>query len=401
MTTKKILIALVAAAAAAPAWAQVPDDPQTALNGDCGSFRNVSVYGKDNRTDYCSRDAVLRGLADSVVSLFNSGGLTRNGTTTLMNSPDHVSAGQRFSDEPAAAFCTGFLVGDDLVATAGHCVKDHPAAPAAGGKPSKSCAENLNMGDYCENIKFVFGFRKELGGFLPASVPAANVYSCASVVLHSKKSGPDYTIVRLDRKVTDRMPLAINRGNAGLSAGVPLIVMGHPSGLPLKIADDAEVTGTGDVYVNNGGTQLKWSDKRYSFLTNLDTFHGNSGSPVFNARTLLVEGILVSGDGDYEPDPDNPGSTRVSTYTQAGHNPNLGQGVGEVCTKISVPARAIPANGREKTMLELDRKANGDLYGALLRRLKKAAAAGSPSGIIPIPNYVPPPSASQPHVTFI
>ena len=62
--------------------------------------------------------------------------------------------------------------------------------------------------------------------------------------------------------------------------------MGHPSGLPLKYADGARVFETENDY----------------FSTNLDTFGGNSGSPVFNADTLEVEGILVRGDTDYVMD---------------------------------------------------------------------------------------------------
>jgi V8-like Glu-specific endopeptidase len=59
--------------------------------------------------------------------------------------------------------------------------------------------------------------------------------------------------------------------------------MGHPSGLPMKYADGAKVFGNFDNY----------------FSTNLDTFGGNSGSPVFNAKTNEVVGILVRGDIDY------------------------------------------------------------------------------------------------------
>jgi V8-like Glu-specific endopeptidase len=35
------------------------------------------------------------------------------------------------------------------------------------------------------------------------------------------------------------------------------------------------------------------------FVTNLDTFEGNSGSPVIDAQTGLVEGILYEGKEDF------------------------------------------------------------------------------------------------------
>ena len=50
-----------------------------------------------------------------------------------------------------------------------------------------------------------------------------------------------------------------------LSLDTPLVVIGHPSGLPTKIADGA--------WVRN-------NESEYYFVTNLDTFGGNSGSAV-------------------------------------------------------------------------------------------------------------------------
>ena len=35
------------------------------------------------------------------------------------------------------------------------------------------------------------------------------------------------------------------------------------------------------------------------FVANLDTYGGNSGSPVFNAASYKVEGILVRGENDF------------------------------------------------------------------------------------------------------
>lgn len=389
-------------ALAAPAAAQ--GDPQADLYGDCGMLRKVSIYGDDNREEYCAKDLVIRSLADSVAGLFKdgSGATERDGRFYFSQRPlsrsQRLSAGQRFADQPAAAFCTGFLVGDDLVVTAGHCVKDHlpaPGAPrdhAAGGcreNPDHPAQPSLNQGEFCGDILFVFGFRKDLGGVIPRSVDASQVFRCRQVVKHSLAGGPDYTVVRLDRKV-GRVPLAIDRNGSGLAENKGLFVIGHPSGIPLKIAGDARVTAAGrDVTVNDRmGTPVKWVDGGHSFMANLDTFGGNSGSPVFNARTLLVEGILVKGDSDYEADPDSPGQRRVSTFSALGGAANLGEGVGEVCTKISQVADKVPATGREAQLLEMNRKAGGNLYRRLLEGLiKRAEAAPRPTFI---PNYVPP-----------
>ena len=40
------------------------------------------------------------------------------------------------------------------------------------------------------------------------------------------------------------------------------------------------------------------------FTANLDTFGGNSGAPVFDMNTGLVEGIVVRGESDFNYDSD-------------------------------------------------------------------------------------------------
>ncbi len=65
--------------------------------------------------------------------------------------------------------------------------------------------------------------------------------------------------------------------------GDNIVVIGHPSGLPTKIAGGANIRSVNSVY----------------FQANLDTYGGNSGSAVFNADTGLLEGILVRGERDY------------------------------------------------------------------------------------------------------
>ena len=68
------------------------------------------------------------------------------------------------------------------------------------------------------------------------------------------------------------------------TVGGNLGVIGYPSGLPVKIAFGDET-----VLMRKEGPWL---------IANLDTYGGNSGSPVFNAQGE-VEGILVRGAVDY------------------------------------------------------------------------------------------------------
>lgn len=404
----KKIFALLILANAAPAFAQ-GQDLQTDLYGNCGNLVNVSIYGRDNREEYCAKDVMIRDLADSVAGFFTDGSsvtlsrLPYVYERTTLGASQGLAAGQRFSDQPAAAFCTGFLVGPDLIATAGHCVKDHPAwDTSAPADHAAACQQNLRQGAFCENTRVIFGFRKELGGQLRRSAPPEDVYKCVRVISHSLSGGPDYALIKLDRPVRGRRPLAVNRSNAGLGQRTPLFVIGHPSGLPLKIAADAVVISSGvDVYVHRNGMSRKWSDNGYSFVTNLDTFHGNSGSPVFNLNTLLVEGILVKGDNDYVPAPDGSGN-QDAVYPQETGGSEMGKGVGEVCTKISVPAANIPVTDRERTMLELNRRSGNRLYPVMMEMLERRLMEQRQSQpqIMPIPNYVPP-AQQKPDVQWI
>lgn len=70
-----------------------------------------------------------------------------------------------------------------------------------------------------------------------------------------------------------------------------MVVIGHPSGLPLKITDRAVSLPSA-------------FNSRTFFRVNSDTFAGNSGSPVINRKSGVVEGILVRGEQDYRYIPD-------------------------------------------------------------------------------------------------
>lgn len=175
--------------------------------------------------------------------------------------------GERFTDQPNPGMCSGFLIAPDLVLTAGHCV---------------------DLPNFCSEYRWVFDFKvnpetKKAG----VDIKEENIYKCQKVVsnLLSMPLGLDYAIVKLDRKVTGREPLEI-RNDTKVQNNTSLLVIGSPSGLPLKVAD---------------GAKVRANTHPYYFNANLDTFQGNSGSAVFNAETGVVEGILVRGEEDFVP----------------------------------------------------------------------------------------------------
>jgi hypothetical protein len=222
------------------------------------------IYGADDRKDIFEADPYARKLARSVAGVFGELAPAENGMVTLpldaYKTYFSLCQGEKFFDQPVGSFCTASLVAPDLVLTAGHC------APSAASCPGKT---------------FVFGFEMGKNGEWPAKVPAADVYSCKEIVASSNGDTRDFAVIRLDRPVLDREPLAIDRSSAP-AAGESVFVIGTPLGLPLKVADGAHVR----------------SVEADSFMTDLDTFGGNSGSPVFSARTGLLEGILIAGGQD-------------------------------------------------------------------------------------------------------
>jgi V8-like Glu-specific endopeptidase len=231
------------------------------------------LYGPDTRKDiYQVRDPRVVKLADSSVAFFKFWdlGSDNDGRISVSSKPlqksQNLCDGQAFAQQPTSPYCSGSLVAPDIVMTAGHCVKNSLV---------------------CFGIKIAFGYSVRSEGAMPDDLAASDIYGCKEVI-HSQSGDneADFALIRLDRPVTDHAPLALDRTGAPRK-GDPVLAMGYPSGLPLKVADGASIRSVGNT----------------DFLANLDTFSGNSGSPVFNATTGLIEGIVVEGDTDYEKRP--------------------------------------------------------------------------------------------------
>ncbi len=230
--------------------------------------RESVVYGEDNRVDvYQSSNLVYKKMAASTAAMIPARNLEISGENYLVKGGtlvgDGVCSDEKFAKQQTAAMCTGFLVGPDLLLTAGHCIK--------------------SMAD-CESNAWVFDYSNTIAERSEFKINQKDVYTCTQIISRSldRETQNDFALVKLDR-VTDRVPLSY-RKTGEISRNAKLLVIGHPSGLPTKIAD---------------GAYVRAIDNSYFFQANLDTFGGNSGSPVFNVKTGLVEGILVRGETDY------------------------------------------------------------------------------------------------------
>lgn len=266
-------------------------------------FANISprvIYGDDNRVDIYQVERVdVREIADSTVALVQSKNLSKQADgqiklkTVSFGLDNGLCADEPFYTQPTAAFCSGFLVGDDLVATAGHCIRATD----------------------CKKTNFVFGFKMNDATSAQDLVSESEVYGCKEVVARELTNDQDYSLVRLDRPVRGHRILKLQ--DHPVNPGDSVYVVGHPSGLPTKVADGATVRAQTGAF----------------FRTNTDTYGGNSGSAVFNAQTNEVVGILVRGETDFIYD-----SVRKCTRSKVCESNSCG---GEDVTNIEYINQAI------------------------------------------------------------
>jgi hypothetical protein len=310
-------------------------------------FEIQSVFGRDSRTD---AENVRRSLANrnspqnvarfgfrvdetavmnnmkSVMALMHQERLQdlRNGRTRIVPEATYkakknlcnADIGRRFHDQPVAAHCTGFLVAPNIVATASHCLRAVPLS----------------------ETRFVFGYTDNA-----LTVNNSEVYRGERVIravpaLDSPLGdrNPDWALIELVVAVpSDAHPPVKIRARGSITWGEELYAVGHPDGLPLKYIDGAFVKS------NPAGPY---------FVSNLDTFHGNSGSPVFNARTGLLEGILVRGGADYDRRGEGEQACNIAKVCDMNRlcEIDIGGGSdccrGEECTRVSEFIREIPAD---------------------------------------------------------
>jgi hypothetical protein len=186
----------------------------------------------------------------------------------------------------------------------------------------------------CNDIKMVFGYAIKTQGQNPSAVDPSEVYSCKSIVAYNQDdNGTDYAILKLDRPVPNHEPLPVNRA-ADIKEGTRLFVIGHPVGLPVKVAGGASV--------RNVHTYADY------FQANLDTYGGNSGSAVFNEETGLIEGILVRGGTDFKVKNPLFGS-KCRTSVKVSDEEGRGEGV----TSIAAVLKYIPLPGQETPPVEI------------------------------------------------
>jgi hypothetical protein len=128
-----------------------------------GQQGGALIYGADDRLEwYQLTTARQQQLANATSGLFQSGQVTAQpgggyqvDTSGSFGADYSLCSSEPYRQQPSSAFCSGFLVGDDLMVTAGHCID------------AASCA----------GTTFVFGFHMEDASTVRAQVPAEDVYT--------------------------------------------------------------------------------------------------------------------------------------------------------------------------------------------------------------------------------
>jgi hypothetical protein len=238
-----------------------------------GELTASVVYGDDDRVEVFNHpDEDLQRIAkESIVALIPDFRISEDpesdGTYALFTESlkdlHGLCADELFGNQPTAAACSGVLIDDDLVLTAGHCIDSRTP---------------------CDGYAYVFNYRLDDPTHL-AEIRDEDVYSCARVVSQGSPLGSDYTpdfvIVQLDRPVEGaHVPVAI-RPATPLGERESLAMIGFGSGLPAKI--------------DSGGTVADpRADRLDFFVANVDAFQGHSGSATFDSENRLA-GILIGG----------------------------------------------------------------------------------------------------------
>ena len=227
------------------------------------------IFGDDNRVDITLvKDPAIRELARSTAII--TGNYYLNFDTPTLAHPlksslredINMCAYEPYANDLNLASCSSFLVHEEWIATAAHCM-----TPFA-----------------CTRNSIVFDFQVSDSGKMPLEIRAENIYSCDRIYYPKSTHETDFALVHLTRPVLDRKPLEL--AESPLKTGEPVFVIGNPLGVPTKYADDASIR----------------SKKDLVYYSDIDTFGCNSGSATFSATTHKVFGFIFAGEEDFDFD---------------------------------------------------------------------------------------------------
>jgi hypothetical protein len=232
------------------------------------------------------------------------------------NQPPHgqkknLCSDQHFLDQPTSAYCSGTLIDDNLILTAGHCLRhedqfahDDPAngiikanhsiliddsqkcAMGADGKPDTYERKRGKI----ENLRVVFNYFNPGSGERPRVSRSKDVFRVREVAWSNRVSGDISLLQIVDAagaplSVRPRFhPVPLLAPFQNLTAGSPLAKIGTPMGIPLKIAAGKT---TGVVATADG----------FVLRHRLDAYGGDSGGGIYDIGTHSLVATVHEGFG--------------------------------------------------------------------------------------------------------
>ena len=220
----------------------------------------LSIYGEDDRKNFSDAKPDTQKFFKSIGVIADNRSLkSYPALATTVSEKFSVCKSEKYSQDLTVGECTGFLISPNKFLTAAHCIKDRYS--------------------FCSKHKIIFNFTDK---FIQQTSFAKYIFGtqlveCSKVHLH-----PSEDVALLELKS------AINAPALSMAERLPKAVfsIGSPLGVPLKM--------TNSNYIEEVD--------QYEFLTQTDTFNGSSGSPVFDASTSKVAGILTEGENDFSYD---------------------------------------------------------------------------------------------------
>lgn len=188
--------------------------------------------------------------------------------------PDVQALLRTWYPQPVWAGCTGVLLDQGLLLTAGHCADVGLDAYVVFADLAK-----VEPATGCQQVgPQLFGC--DTAGATPltaARITTASGVLGADIAFWQVAPLPGVTLpepIGLDR-LAPQLPAQV--------AGTPVYSIGYPLGLPAKLARDGELRGAHDGLVD----------------VSLDAFVGSSGTPVYGCDDNKLLGLLVQGEPDF------------------------------------------------------------------------------------------------------
>lgn len=239
-------------------------------HAESGKLSIMAINGEDNRQELSQAQSKWREIGRSLAGKVSNEAIRNSGASSqLVGLPlnKKMCPGTRFSEQITVPTCTGFLVKSNVLVTAAHCIKEE---------------------NDCTGYSWVFEYalsNPQESSANYTKVENNRIYKCTKILGRNYQNfgNIDYAILQLDRPVEGRNPLQMG-WDLPLLPGQAVTNIGHSSGLPLKFKDSANI--------------LRITPDGLGIDTDLDLFHGDSGSPVFDDATGMVIGITSHGHAD-------------------------------------------------------------------------------------------------------